>query len=367
MKQIIDLLTMGVSDKTTVAIEIMFMLTVSFIIGAMMIWAYHKIKKMILNKRINKLNTDLFMYQEECKKIKNEKDKISFSYKLLTDDNNKLMAEYKLLKKENQRLKDQIQEEREKPIMSVSRHKEEIKKLNVVNERLEDEIRDLGRQILKLKNENEYVKTQERKEREAVIEESQKSLDDVKNLKHDFQMEKQKYTYELKELRQDFQKLRVEREKAVRDLDLSLLNSQILKEENERMKLHLENNKVESEKIKANSHKIIETSQKKLEAKEDEFEKKKRLLLNSIGKVSASEKDDLKQIRGIGPFIEKKLHQIGVYTIKQIASFKKEDITGATELIKYFPGRIERDEWVFQAKELMRVMDKNLELTKRFE
>ena len=367
MEQIFNLLTRGVSDKTTAAIEIMFMLTVSFIIGAMMIWAYHKITKSILNKRINKLNADLSLYQEECKKIKNEKDKVSFSYKLLTDDNNKLMAEYKLLKKENQKLKDQIQEEREKPIMSVGRHKEEIKKLNVVNEQLEDEVRSLGKQILKLKNENEQIKALERKERDAVIEENQKYLDDVKNLKADFHTEKQRYTYELKELRQDFQKLRVEREKVVRELDLSLLNSQILKEENEKMRIQLENGRTEGETLKANSHKIIETSHKKLEAKEDEFEKKKRLLLNSIGKVSASEKDDLKQIRGIGPFIEKKLHQIGVYTIKQVASFKKEDVTRATELIKYFPGRIERDEWVFQAKELMRVMDKNLELTKRFE
>jgi len=363
----INLLTMGVSDKTTASIEIMFMLTVSFIIGSLMILAYHKIKKTILNKRIKKLNSDISLYQEECKKIKSEKDKINFSYKLLTDDNNKLMSEYKLLKKENQRLNDQIQEEKEKPIMSVGRHKEEIKKLNVVNERLEDEIRDLGRQVLKLKNENEHIRDQERKEREGLIEENQQYLDNVKDLKSDFQMEKQRYTSELKELRQDFQKLRAEREKVVRELDLSLLNSQILKEENERMRVHIENDKTELERLKSNTHKVIEASQKKLEAKEDEFEKKKRLLLNSIGKVSASEKDDLKQIRGIGPFIEKKLHQIGIYTVKQVASFKKEDIIRATELIKYFPGRIERDEWVFQAKELMRVMDKNLELTKRFE
>ena len=358
---------MGVSDKTTAAIEIIFMLTVSFIIGAMMIWAYHKIIRATLNKKIIRINADLSLYQEECKKIKNEKDKVNFSYKLLTDDNNKLMAEYKLLKKENEKLKDQIQEERQKPIMSVGRHKEEINKLNLVNERLENEIRDLGRQVLRLKNDNEYVKDQERKTKEDVIEERQKYVEEIKGLKSDFQIEKQKYTGELKDLRQDFQRLRSEREKVVRDLELSLLNNQLLKEDNQRMKLQIDTGKVEFERIKTSTKKIVETTQKKLEAKEDEFEKKKRLLLNSIGKVSASEKDDLKQIRGIGPFIEKKLHQIGVYTIKQIASFKKDDVTRATELIKYFPGRIERDEWVFQAKELMRVMDKNLELIKKFE
>ncbi|MCX6111881.1 MAG: hypothetical protein NTY22_01135 [Proteobacteria bacterium] len=354
MEQIINLLTKGVSDKAAATVEIIFMLTVSFIIGAAMIWFYHKIQKMILNRKIDELNEDLLLYQDECKRYKSEKDKINFSYKLLTEDNNKLMVEYKLLKKENEKLKEQIQTERQKPMMSIGHHKEEIKRLNAINEKLENEAKDLNKQIQKLKNDNDYVKDQERKIREDIIEEKQKYIEEVRSTKHDFQMEKQRYSGELKEARQNLQKLRVEREKVVKELDLALLNNQILKSENEKIKFQ-------------SNQKIIETGRKKLEAKEDEFEKKKRLLLDSIGKASISEKEDLKQIRGIGPFIEKKLHQIGVYTIKQVANFKKEDITRATDLIKYFPGRIERDEWVFQAKELMRVMDKNLELIKKFE
>ena len=45
-----------------------------------------------------------------------------------------------------------------------------------------------------------------------------------------------------------------------------------------------------------------------------------------IGRASASEADDLKDIVGIGPFLERKLHSLGIYTFKQVASFTKEDV-----------------------------------------
>ncbi|SOD81414.1 hypothetical protein [Spirosoma fluviale] len=69
-----------------------------------------------------------------------------------------------------------------------------------------------------------------------------------------------------------------------------------------------------------------------------------------IGRATATESDDLKDIVGIGPFLERKLHSLGIYTFKQIANFTKEDIDKVNELIEFFPGRIERDEWVKQAK-----------------
>ena len=68
-----------------------------------------------------------------------------------------------------------------------------------------------------------------------------------------------------------------------------------------------------------------------------------------IGVASAAEADDLKVITGVGPFLEKKLHAIGIYTFRQIARFNSEDIDLINDLIEYFPGRIERDNWVEQA------------------
>jgi len=78
----------------------------------------------------------------------------------------------------------------------------------------------------------------------------------------------------------------------------------------------------------------------------------KELNFDSFGKADASEKDDLKLISGVGPFIEEKLNSIGIYTFDQISKFNKEDIDTVTELIQFFPGRIERDNWTEQAEKL---------------
>ena len=52
--------------------------------------------------------------------------------------------------------------------------------------------------------------------------------------------------------------------------------------------------------------------------------------------------------------IEEKLNVLGIFTLRQIANFNDEDVEIVTEAIEFFPGRIERDEWVSQAKELLK-------------
>ena len=76
------------------------------------------------------------------------------------------------------------------------------------------------------------------------------------------------------------------------------------------------------------------------------------LNFDRIGRATAHDADDLKVIAGVGPFLEKKLHAIGIYTFRQIASFTKEDVEKVNDIIEFFPGRIERDNWVGQAEEL---------------
>ena len=71
-----------------------------------------------------------------------------------------------------------------------------------------------------------------------------------------------------------------------------------------------------------------------------------------IGLGSPTNADDLKVIVGIGPFLEKKLHAIGIYTFRQIANFNEDDIDQINDLIEFFPGRNVRDNWVGQAAEL---------------
>lgn len=81
-------------------------------------------------------------------------------------------------------------------------------------------------------------------------------------------------------------------------------------------------------------------------------EDKKSTLLSLVGSASASEKDDLKIIKGIGKVYEGRLNDIGIFTIKQIANLKGNAIA-AVEDLTGFPGRVEREEWVPQAKGLL--------------
>ncbi len=71
---------------------------------------------------------------------------------------------------------------------------------------------------------------------------------------------------------------------------------------------------------------------------------------SKIKLATADEKDDLKKIGGIGPFIEDKLNEIGIYTYEQISQFDDALIENITDAIQFFPGRIKRDDWVGQAK-----------------
>lgn len=63
--------------------------------------------------------------------------------------------------------------------------------------------------------------------------------------------------------------------------------------------------------------------------------------------------DDLKLISGIGIALEKTLHKCGIYFFEQIAGFTRKDVSTVDDMLN-FKGRIDRDEWIKQAKILIR-------------
>lgn len=68
-----------------------------------------------------------------------------------------------------------------------------------------------------------------------------------------------------------------------------------------------------------------------------------------IGKPATP--DDLKLISGVGPKIEGTLHELGIFTFAQVAGWKKAEREWVDGYLN-FKGRIERDDWVKQAKAL---------------
>ena len=63
------------------------------------------------------------------------------------------------------------------------------------------------------------------------------------------------------------------------------------------------------------------------------------------------EADDLKALTGVGPVLEKSLNEYGIFHYRQIGGLKKAEIAEIDEALG-LKGRIERDDWVKQAKEL---------------
>jgi NADH-quinone oxidoreductase subunit E len=70
-----------------------------------------------------------------------------------------------------------------------------------------------------------------------------------------------------------------------------------------------------------------------------------------LTKEKPAEEDDLKMISGIGPKIEGILHDLGVWTFAQIASWGPAEIKWVDARLK-FKGRIVREDWVAQADAL---------------
>lgn len=64
--------------------------------------------------------------------------------------------------------------------------------------------------------------------------------------------------------------------------------------------------------------------------------------------------DDLKQINGIGPGLEKKLKEGGIKTLHDLAELNDSDIARLEDDVIRFSGRIKRDKWVEQAKKLIK-------------
>ncbi len=88
------------------------------------------------------------------------------------------------------------------------------------------------------------------------------------------------------------------------------------------------------------------------DAKADKARAKAEAKTEAAKAAPAGEKDDLSLLSGIGPKIQQKLEEAGITTFRQIAELTPEQAKELDEKLK-LGGRIEREEWIEQAKELM--------------
>jgi predicted flap endonuclease-1-like 5' DNA nuclease len=140
----------------------------------------------------------------------------------------------------------------------------------------------------------------------------------------------------------------LESEKADLNKKIDTLNT-----ESNELRKKLSRKDVEIEKLNNEINELKGSDRSNEQDTLDKISKRKNLLdYGSFGTASVADKDDLKLINGIGPFIEKKLNALEIFTFKQISKFTAKDVEAVNKAIEFFPGRIERDNWVGQAKEL---------------
>jgi len=62
--------------------------------------------------------------------------------------------------------------------------------------------------------------------------------------------------------------------------------------------------------------------------------------------------DDLTAIRGLGPVLEERLNALGVYRYRQLAQMTPDNTRWIAMKLRIVPGRVRRDRWAEQAREL---------------
>jgi len=77
-------------------------------------------------------------------------------------------------------------------------------------------------------------------------------------------------------------------------------------------------------------------------------------LMESLGTFNpeTDTADDLKKVNGIGPVMEQKLNEIGIFTFAQVSKMTEKEYDLLDSITGSFPGRALRDDWAGQAKKL---------------
>jgi predicted flap endonuclease-1-like 5' DNA nuclease len=264
--------------------------------------------------KLKKKNQELeakneYLQKEQQSSIKDKKD-----MELHTKELSTLKSDIKRYKDENFNLKrelDEIKEKFKSKKRQIGELEEKFRKEKERYKDIDDDIASYKRRISELENQKLSLEEQMR----SKFKEGNKSSElqgEIDSLKQDLKNDK------LTILR-----LRAEGRDKEQEHNRQLLKSQ---EEIEQLKNKLKN----------------------LQKDDKHGMKKPSFLKEPNGKP-----DNLELIKGIGSTLHKVLNELGVFHFEQIASWSKKEIAWVNDHLA-FSGRIEREEWVQQAKKLLK-------------
>ena len=302
----------------------------AFLIGFVLAW-------ILWGGRISRLRKELQKNQGEMAGLKAEYDGFKEQYELKEADLQKAILEAE----EAQRARRKLQEEKGQLYAELQVTRDKYDKLQTTAESYEKTIDDVNDQVLGLK-----ARTRERPEYPEQSPADESSIELLSQMQSSFNAALTR---------------------------LSSLEEKLgqIEAENDELRQELNEIRDSTQPLNADGPIVIEGLARSESAPEPEADPTpdataarayvQEALGNTLPAASAEEKDDLKLIHGIGPFIESQLNEVGIYTYEQIAAFDHVMIEQVTTAIAFFPGRIERDDWVGQAARLAAIKEEQPE------
>ncbi|MFK7809820.1 MAG: hypothetical protein AB8F74_18580 [Saprospiraceae bacterium] len=198
---------------------------------------------------------------------------------------------------------------------------------------LEKQLHDIQNELIQWKTKYQAI--------QSALSKKEKRLIDIDELSKSDQAKSKKKRWEVR-----YKKLKLKLLAVTKERDVASTQLETMKAANDRLLTELLDSKAN----------IVQPKKERSRAKEqvfDRIKKRKDLLdFHRIGKSESKEKDDLKKISGVGPFIEKKLNALGIFKFEQLAKLTDDDISEIIKIIEVPSGIIKGADWIEQAKNM---------------
>jgi predicted flap endonuclease-1-like 5' DNA nuclease len=255
-------------------------------------------------------------WQEQVKEERSETERLSEQSKYLMDQNSQSQASSRLAMKRAKDLSDAMQE-------AYQRRNDMRRKLKAIRSNLETAVSE--RDELKMNIASQGDPGTVAKDKDDKIFQLSRELDNWQ-----------------KRLPPLIERYRVRDEEAIRlEADLAEARAQVLRLE--------ESNGSAISRVEPVLHPEVLTDGR--DASNDTIDNE-QLDPSDANNPGSTSRDDLQQIKGIGPAIEKTLNEMGITRFHQIAGMSEYDINRVAERLKGFHTRIYREDWIGQAREL---------------
>lgn len=277
-------------------------------------------------------HSDKRILKEENKTLAERLNALQGTVNKLTKDKAFLISEFNRVNQDLEKAKEQ-QELHFAEGMEVTEAEQSTDDSHLNQQILEAQLQDIQTELMQWKTKYEALQDSLSRKEQRVME--------LGEIAKETKSKKKKKKWEMR-----YKKLKLKLVAVTKERDAAYTELKHLKATNDQLLTELTDTK----------NKVHELPVERKKTKEEVFDriKKRKDLLDfrRLGKFNAKQKDDLKKISGVGPFIEKKLNALGIFKFEQLAKLTDDDISEIIKIIEVPSGIIKGADWIEQAKNM---------------